>query len=745
MSRNQVYLVGAMNYQITGSKLPSVKNVLSVLYYNLRFVKLNLHESAALAVDGCLIYWKKARIPTQDPANIIRKLKKFYDELRNLEKNKTRTSDLYKKREQNFVDQIEELFDIAHVNAISLMKIQEDIDFLRLQRTKGRPGCMMGVDMSLTQAEKKMQIRQEQKNKILIPHSDTETLLEEKYSCTSSDSCDMEIVSEEERQFSPVAGPSKNKRGRKEHLTSRLSATLDRCKISDRDAVHLLTACLNALSLDPSIYVLNRSSIKRSREHYRQKIAENISSKFHEQNLNFVVIHWDSKMLPDLTGKKKVDRLPIIATALNFEQLLGVPYIPSGKGLEVSSAVYDALVKWSLLEKVQAFTFDTTASNTGRLNGACFLLEQRLGREILFLACRHHIYELVLQGVFSDTKLCPSTGPEILLFKRFQQEWETIDKTKFSTSISDTYVHNILKDEADEIILYAKSKITEYLPRDDYQEFLELVIIFLGGVPQRGNAFRKPGPYHLARWMAKAIYCLKIFLFKNQFKLDSREETSLKDICCFIVKCYVQAWFSSPKAIEAPFNDILFLRKLESYKLQNKKIADVALKKITNHLWYLNPECITFSLFDNRIDYNTKRKMAEKILSYNDDDDEETNLNKKLTLTPDDVPNFLQKDLPTDLITSKSIEMFKRFKIQTIFLSIDPAYWNYQEDFKTGREIIKSLKIVNDTAERGVKLMEEYNDKFTKDEEQKQFLLQTVQDYQKKYLKCDRETLKKIY
>ncbi|XP_050540810.1 uncharacterized protein LOC126905291 [Daktulosphaira vitifoliae] len=224
--------------------------------------------------------------------------------------------------------------------------------------------------------------------------------------------------------------------------------------------------------------------------------------------------------------------------------------------------------------------------------------------------------------------------------------------------------------------------------------------------------------------MAKAIYCLKIFLFKNQFKLDSREETSLKDICCFIVKCYVQAWFSSPKAIEAPFNDILFLRKLESYKLQNKKIADVALKKITNHLWYLNPECITFSLFDNRIDYNTKRKRAEKMPSYNDDDDEETNLNKKLTLTPDDVPNFLQKDLPTDLITSKSIEMFKRFKIQTNFLSIDPAYWNYQEDFKTGREIIKSLKIVNDTAERGVKLMEEYNDKFTKDEEQKQFLLQ---------------------
>lgn len=540
----------------------------------------------------------------------------------------------------------------------------------------------------------------------------------------------MEIHSDVEKQFSPVPetpGPSTNKRGRKELLTSRLSAALDRCKISDRDAVHLLTACVDALLLDPSIYVINRSSIKRSRENYRQEISENVNSKFHEQNLNFVNVHWDSKILPALTGKMNVDRLPIIATALNVEQLLGIPQIPSGTGVDVSLAVFETLNRWSLLEKVQAFTFDSTASNTGRLNGACVLLEQRLERDILFLACRHHIYELVLQGVFLEVKLYPSTGPDILLFKRFQHAWEKIDKTKFSTSVSDSYIHDILKDEADEIISYAKNKLTEDLPRDDYQEFLELVIIFLGGVPPRGITFRQPGPYHLARWMAKAIYSLKLFIFKNQFKLNSREETSLKDICCFIVKCYVQAWFSSPKAIEAPINDILFLRKLEAYKLHNKKIANMAIKKIINHLWYLNPECVSFSLFDDRLDINTKRKMAEKILSTDlsrIDDEEETDLKKKITLTLDDVPNFLQKGLPTDLISFKSIGMFKRFGISTHFLNIDPAHWNNQEEYKNGKDIINSLKVVNDTAERGVKLMEEYNNKFTKDEEQKQFLLQ---------------------
>lgn len=395
----------------------------------------------------------------------------------------------------------------------------------------------------------------------------------------------------------------------------------------------MLTACVEALSLDPSVYVINRTSIKNSRENYRQKISENINSKFHEKNLNYVVIHWDSKILPALTGKNNVDRLPIIATAMDVEQLLGVPQMPSGTGYEISSAVFDTLQRWSLLEKVQAFVFDTTASNTGRLSGACILLEQSLEREILFLACRHHIFELVLQGVFLEVKLYPMTGPDILLFKRFQHAWENIDKSKLSTWNSDSYIHNILKNDVDEIILYAKKKITEELPRDDYQEFLELVIIFLGGVPPRGIAFRQPGPYHLARWMSKAIYSLKLFIFKDQFKLSSKKENALKDICCFIVKCYVQAWFSSTNAIEAPLNDILFLKTLEAYKSYNKRIANVALKKIINHLWYLNPECITFSIFDDRVDNHTKRKMTEKIVRINNliinEDEEEIELKKK--------------------------------------------------------------------------------------------------------------------
>jgi len=71
MSRKPVFLVGSMQNQIYGGKLPSKRDVLSVLFYNMRMVNLNLHESASLVIDECLIFWKKARIPTKFDRTVL--------------------------------------------------------------------------------------------------------------------------------------------------------------------------------------------------------------------------------------------------------------------------------------------------------------------------------------------------------------------------------------------------------------------------------------------------------------------------------------------------------------------------------------------------------------------------------------------------------------------------------------------------------------------------------------------------
>lgn len=59
MSKRKIYLIESVKNQITGSKLPSIKDCLSVLFFNLRLVKLNLNKSAVLVIDECLIYWSK--------------------------------------------------------------------------------------------------------------------------------------------------------------------------------------------------------------------------------------------------------------------------------------------------------------------------------------------------------------------------------------------------------------------------------------------------------------------------------------------------------------------------------------------------------------------------------------------------------------------------------------------------------------------------------------------------------------
>lgn len=69
-------------------------------------------------------------------------------------------------------------------------------------------------------------------------------------------------------------GPPKIKK------STRLTAALDKCKVSDRDAIHIISALLEALSLNINDFVLSRSSLKRSRENLRKKGATSISPNF---------------------------------------------------------------------------------------------------------------------------------------------------------------------------------------------------------------------------------------------------------------------------------------------------------------------------------------------------------------------------------------------------------------------------------------------------------------------------------
>lgn len=279
-------------------------------------------------------------------------------------------------------------------------------------------------------------------------------------------------------------------------------------------------------------------------------------------------------------------------------------------------------------------------------------------------------------------------------------------------------------------------------PREDYKEFLELTILFLGGTPRRNYIFRVPGAFHHAGWMAKAIYCLKIYLFRKEFILTSEKATGIRDICIFLVNLYLKAWIQAPVATEAPRQDLEFINNLFAYRQIDDTISRTAMNKMINHLWYLAPETAALSFFDSAIGNDTKIKMIEGINASESSDDNECL--KKYKILPKDVEQFVYKKME-HFISPDSKRFFARFLIPTTFFEKDPSTWDDDEAFQIGRNIVKGLKVVNDTAERGVKLIEEYNKILSKNEEEKQFILQNVMEYRKQYPDVTKENLSKDF
>lgn len=88
--RQNIYLLGNFSTSLGGSKLPSKREVLRVLFFNLRVVKLDLRNSAKLVVEELSIFWEKARIPTKDKQHCINKLETLHSEWKSLLKNSKR-------------------------------------------------------------------------------------------------------------------------------------------------------------------------------------------------------------------------------------------------------------------------------------------------------------------------------------------------------------------------------------------------------------------------------------------------------------------------------------------------------------------------------------------------------------------------------------------------------------------------------------------------------------------------------
>ena len=322
-------------------------------------------------------------------------------------------------------------------------------------------------------------------------------------------------------------------------------------------------------------------------------------------------------MLPGLTRvyADRENRVAVFVSWKNNEILLGVPNIRSGTGKDHANVCTELLYKWNFADQVRGLVFDTTASNTGINAGACTLIEKALGRELVWVACRHHVMEIVLLSVFTAV-LGDTTGPCVEVFKRFQSQWHVINKYNFDLpdEVEFQGIHH-LREEAKQT--YTKLFDTTF-PRDDYRKLLELCLIFVGG-SEKSNISKKlraPGGVSNAQWMSKAIYSMKIVLFRRQFTLPPELLEGLTSVALFVAVVYGKFWFRATFTHLAAINDLTFLRQMNNYP--HGVIRAAGTKSMLRHLRYFSERLIALAFFDDRVTNKTKQSMVKKAKkSYN--------------------------------------------------------------------------------------------------------------------------------
>ena len=84
-----------------------------------------------------------------------------------------------------------------------------------------------------------------------------------------------------------------------------------------------------------------------------------------------------------------------------------------------------------------------------------------------------------------------------------------------------------------------------------------------------------------------------------------------------------------------------------------------------------------------------------------------------------------------DFVTSQSWVFFDTIKMSADWLVQPPAEWEKSEDYRKAESFVKTVKVVNDSAERGIKLASDYAKSLTKESSMRQKIFQAVEWHRK--------------
>ena len=174
-----------------------------------------------------------------------------------------------------------------------------------------------------------------------------------------------------------------------------------------------------------------------------------------------------------------MNRLAVVAVQEEENQLLCVTKTEDSTGKVEADAEKQAINNWGLSEGII-----TTSSNSEINSGSCVLLQQLLNKQLLWLACRHHIPELILKAAFQSL-FGKTTSPVETLFSTLKSSWKSLDLSNLSCPPTSA----CYRSSVDSILEFLDDRLLfdnlQHLTRGDYKELLELSKVCLGGTIER--------------------------------------------------------------------------------------------------------------------------------------------------------------------------------------------------------------------------------------------------------------------
>jgi hypothetical protein len=178
-------------------------------------------------------------------------------------------------------------------------------------------------------------------------------------------------------------------------------------------------------------------------------------------------------------------------------------------------------------------------------------------------------------------------------------------------------------------------------------------------------------------------------------------------------------------ASSAPRNDLQLLKDLVAYSSINKPVAHAATQALMRHLWYLSEVLVGLAFFDTEISGTEKTEMVAALSKTGND-------NPAPRVESLDESSLSQLTL-SHFVSRSTNKFFDAMQIEADFLQQDPSNWDSNEQYNISRQRVQQLKVVNDAAERGVSLIQNFNSVITIQEEQKQYLLQVVESHRRQF------------